>query len=77
VGTPIPPARLCLPQIQAIDYCYFPIVSVDLKSFDIQTIYAKIGLTSGVSELARYIECGLLPVILIPSMHIFLHSFFQ
>ena len=33
-----------------IDYCYFTSVSEDLKSFDIQTIYAKIGLTSAVFE---------------------------
>ena len=47
------PTPLCLLQIQAIDYCYFTSVSEDLKSFDIQTIYAKIGLTSGVFELAQ------------------------
>jgi hypothetical protein len=42
-GILTPLAPLCLSQIQAIDYYYFLIVYGDLKTFDMQTIYAMTG----------------------------------
>jgi len=36
--------------------CYFPLVFEGLKSFDMRTISAKIGLTSGLLEKARYFQ---------------------
>jgi hypothetical protein len=53
-GTPIPPALLCLPITNEnyrllIFVCFFEI----LKSLDIIFISAKIGVISGLFELAR------------------------
>jgi len=39
-----------------LEICYFPLVSGDLKSFDIRTIYAIPGEFSEVLTMARYLS---------------------
>jgi len=52
-GTPVPPAPLCLPQIQAIDYWYPSGISERAITIVIKIIHAIIRATLAVSGLAR------------------------